>query len=109
VDLSFTGLFSTGLGAAEFGCKPWGSTFHSGACPKVRFGYEEGLLMPTLYQRVMTAGAVLVGLAGIIAIHVMDLQGKLEESPYLGVGYVFVCLVAGPGGHFLVVLPCISA
>jgi len=43
----------------------------------------------------MTAGAVLVGLAGIIAIHVMDLPGKLEESPYLGVGYVFVCLVAG--------------
>ena len=51
--------------------------------------------MPTLYQRVMTAGAVLVGLAGIIAIHVMDLQGKLVETPYLGVGYIAVCLVAG--------------
>ena len=51
--------------------------------------------MPTLYQRVMTAGAVLIGLAGIIAIHVMDLQGKLEETPYLGVGYIAVCLVAG--------------
>jgi len=51
--------------------------------------------MPTLYQRVMTAGAVLIGLAGIIAIHVMDLQGKLEETPYLGIGYIAVCLIAG--------------
>jgi hypothetical protein len=51
--------------------------------------------MPTLYQRVMTAGAVVLGLAGIIAIHVMDLQGKLEETPYLAAGYVAVCLIAG--------------
>lgn len=51
--------------------------------------------MPTLYQRLMTAGAVVLGLAGIIAVHVMDLQGKIEETPYLAAGYVAVCLFAG--------------
>lgn len=51
--------------------------------------------MTSTYTRIMTGGAVLIGLAGIIAIHVMDLQGKIEETPYLGLGYIAVCLVAG--------------
>ena len=32
--------------------------------------------------------ATIVGLAGIAAIHLMDLPGKFTETPYLGVAYV---------------------
>ena len=32
--------------------------------------------------------ATIVGLAGIAAIHLMDLPGKFAETPYLGVAYV---------------------
>jgi hypothetical protein len=43
----------------------------------------------------MRANALVLGLAGIIAVHVMDLPGKLTEAPYLGVMYVAVIAVAG--------------
>jgi hypothetical protein len=39
--------------------------------------------------------AVLIGLAGIIAVHAMDLAGKMEEVPYMGLMYIAVMLAAG--------------
>lgn len=47
------------------------------------------------YPSIMRAAAVMVGLMGIIAVHVMDLPSKFAEVPYLGVGYLAVILVAG--------------
>jgi hypothetical protein len=40
----------------------------------------------------------IVGLGAIALIHILELQGKYEETPYLGVGYgllILGCLVAG--------------
>ena len=39
-----------------------------------------------------------VGLAAIALIHVLELQDKLKETPYLGVGYILLvgaCVIAG--------------
>ncbi|MCX6413105.1 MAG: hypothetical protein NTU77_00600 [Actinobacteria bacterium] len=41
------------------------------------------------------SNALVLGLIGMIAVHVMDLPGKLEEVPYLGVMYIIVILLAG--------------
>ena len=46
-------------------------------------------------QRTLTSVAVMLGLAGIIATHVMDLPGKLSEVPYMGLMYIGVILAAG--------------
>jgi hypothetical protein len=51
------------------------------------------------------AGALMLGLAGIIAVHVMDLPGKLAEVPYLGVMYIAVILGAGYLIHRMIVGP----
>ncbi len=40
----------------------------------------------------------IVGLAGVALIHLLELQGKFEEVPYLGVAYfllIVACVVAG--------------
>lgn len=47
------------------------------------------------YRRVVNAGAIILGLSGIIAVHVMDLPGKLSEVPYLGLMYIGVISAAG--------------
>lgn len=47
------------------------------------------------FRQVMNASAVLVGLSGIIAVHVMDLPGKISEVPYLGLMYIGVIVLAG--------------
>ena len=39
-------------------------------------------------EHVLRRGVVAVGLLGIALIHVLDLPGKLEEVPYLGVAYI---------------------
>jgi len=41
------------------------------------------------------SNALVLGLIGMIAVHVMDLPGKLDEVPYLGVMYIIVILLAG--------------
>ena len=41
------------------------------------------------------SNALVLGLIGIIAVHILDLPGKLEEVPYLGVMYIFVILFSG--------------
>lgn len=39
-------------------------------------------------HRVIARGAAVVGLLGIALIHLLDLQSKMKETPYLGVGYL---------------------
>lgn len=39
-------------------------------------------------DRAVTRGVTVVGLAGIALIHLLDLSGKMKETPYLGWGYV---------------------
>lgn len=47
------------------------------------------------YRQTMNATAILIGLSGTIAVHVMDLPGKISEVPYLGLMYVAVIVLAG--------------
>lgn len=39
---------------------------------------------------ILRSAAVIVGLVGIVAVHAMDLTGKMQEVPYLGLGYLLV-------------------
>jgi len=39
--------------------------------------------------------AIKIGLAGIAAVHVMDLPGKWQETQYLAFGYIGVIVIAG--------------
>ncbi|MCU1485159.1 MAG: hypothetical protein JWN67_1905 [Actinomycetia bacterium] len=41
-------------------------------------------------HRVIARAAAVVGLLGIALIHLLDLQGKLQETPYLGVAYILL-------------------
>ncbi len=47
------------------------------------------------YTTTMRSGAVLLGLTGIIAVHVMDLPGKFSEVPYIGLLYLGIIAAAG--------------
>ena len=49
----------------------------------------------TDHRATMRSVALMLGLTGIIAVHVMDLPGKLEEVPYLGLMYIGVIAAAG--------------
>lgn len=49
----------------------------------------------TAHPATMRSVALMIGLVGIIAVHVMDLPGKMEEVPYIGFMYIGVILVAG--------------
>lgn len=57
------------------------------------------------YTGTMRSAALMLGLAGIIAVHVMDLPGKLAEVPYMGVMYIGVILAAGVLIHRLITGP----
>jgi len=57
------------------------------------------------YTRTMRATAVLLGLAGIIAVHILDLPGKLSEVPYMGVMYIGVIAVSGVLMHRIITGP----
>ena len=45
-------------------------------------------------QHTLASVAVLIGLSGIIVTHVLDLPGKLSETPYLGVLYIGLIIAA---------------
>lgn len=49
----------------------------------------------TAHSATMRSVALMIGLVGIIAVHVMDLPGKMEEVPYIGFMYIGVILLAG--------------
>ncbi|MCU1375503.1 MAG: hypothetical protein JWO68_2789 [Actinomycetia bacterium] len=41
-------------------------------------------------HRVIARAAAVVGLLGIALVHLLDLQGKLQETPYLGAAYLLL-------------------
>jgi hypothetical protein len=43
---------------------------------------------PHLNESAVRRGVAAIGLVGIALIHVLDLPGKLEETPYLGIAYL---------------------
>lgn len=45
-------------------------------------------------HRVIARAAAVIGLLGIALIHLLDLQGKLRETPYLGVAYIALIVVS---------------
>ncbi|HEX2805484.1 MAG TPA: hypothetical protein VHN80_04880 [Kineosporiaceae bacterium] len=47
-----------------------------------------------LNESAVRRGVVAIGLAGVALIHVLDLPGKLEETPYLGVAYLGLIISA---------------
>jgi hypothetical protein len=46
--------------------------------------------------------AAVVGLAGVALIHLLEVQHKYQEVPYLGIGYVALIVVAVLAGALLV-------
>jgi hypothetical protein len=45
-------------------------------------------------HRVIARAAAVVGLLGIALIHLLDLPGKIHETPYLGVAYIVLIVAA---------------
>ena len=45
-------------------------------------------------HRLLARAAAVVGLLGIALIHLLDLQAKLDETPYLGVLYIVLIAAA---------------
>ncbi|MDQ6837897.1 MAG: hypothetical protein M3137_06060 [Actinomycetota bacterium] len=45
-------------------------------------------------HRLIARAAAVVGLLGISLIHLLDLQSKLDETPYLGVAYLVLIAAA---------------
>jgi hypothetical protein len=45
-------------------------------------------------HRLIARSAAVVGLLGISLIHLLDLQSKLDETPYLGLAYIVLIAVA---------------
>ncbi|MBW8827096.1 MAG: hypothetical protein JF603_12235 [Acidobacteria bacterium] len=45
-------------------------------------------------HRVIARAAAVVGLLGVALIHLLDLQSKFHETPYLGVGYLALITAA---------------
>lgn len=43
-----------------------------------------------LPHRLIARAAAVIGLLGIALVHLLDLQSKLDETPYLGVAYLFL-------------------
>jgi Na+/proline symporter len=52
-------------------------------------------------QHLARRAVAVAGLAGIALIHVLDLPGKIQETPYLGVGYLGIIAVAIVLGELL--------
>lgn len=51
----------------------------------------------SIHTQQVARSAAVVSLGGVALIHVLELQGKLEEVPYLGVAYIGLilgCIVA---------------
>lgn len=45
-------------------------------------------------HRLLARAAAVVGLLGIALIHLLDLQAKLDETPYLGVLYIVLIIAS---------------
>ena len=54
--------------------------------------------MTNHHEHQVPRAAAIVGLGAVALIHLLELQGKLKETPYLGVGYIVLiaaCVVSG--------------
>ena len=54
--------------------------------------------MTNTHEHQVARAAAVVGLGAVALIHLLELQGKLKETPYLGVGYILLivaCVVSG--------------
>ncbi len=58
--------------------------------------------MNTNHSHQVARSAAVAGLAGIALIHLLELQGKLKEVPYLGVGYIILIALSILAGALLV-------
>jgi hypothetical protein len=68
---------------------PARSSTRSGARSTARSALAQtGQGLDTATESLLRRGLGAVGLIGVALIHVLDLPGKLEETPYLGVGYI---------------------
>jgi hypothetical protein len=52
-------------------------------------------MFDTAHSATMRSVALMIGLVGIITVHVMDLPGKMAEVPYIGFLYIGIILAAG--------------
>jgi hypothetical protein len=62
----------------------------------------QGSSMNTHHSHQVARSAAVIGLSGIALIHLLELQGKLEETPYLGYGYIVLILGSVIAGALLV-------
>jgi hypothetical protein len=58
--------------------------------------------MNTNHSHQVARSAAVVGLSGVALIHLLELQGKLKETPYLGVGYIALIIASVIAGALLV-------
>ena len=56
----------------------------------------------TVQSHQVARSAAVVGLAGVALIHLLEVQGKYQEVPYLGIGYVALIVVSIVAGALLV-------
>jgi hypothetical protein len=54
-----------------------------------------------VHSHQVARSAAVVGLAGVALIHLLELQGKLKEVPYLGVGYIALIVASVVAGALL--------
>ncbi len=73
---------------------PWVSP--RGACVKLIS------MTSTVQSHQVARSAAVVGLAGVALIHLLEVQGKYQEVPYLGIGYVALIVVSIVAGALLV-------
>jgi len=78
-------------------CEPSEDTEPPGGGMATRLASTPSQLTEVAVERhVVRRGIAAVGLLGIALIHVLDLEGKLDELPYVGalfIGLIVVCLV----------------
>ena len=55
-----------------------------------------------VHSHQVARSAAVVGLAGVALIHLLELQGKLAEVPYLGVGYIALIAASVISGALLI-------
>lgn len=53
------------------------------------------------HEHTVARASAIVGLAAIALIHLLELQGKLKEVPYLGVGYIVLIVASVISGALL--------
>lgn len=53
------------------------------------------------HEHTVARATAIVGLGAIALIHLLELQGKLKEVPYLGIGYILLIVASVASGAML--------